>query len=142
MGNPITHDFFRVAPQHNKNMSDIEKYVAKLSEDQSFAKQVGEIVESNEGNEIFNQLTALGKEHGLNVSAEELEEARKILASQAKTEGEMDEEQLEEVSGGSYYAPPGATREQIQASLRAQNRKDSDPLSDFCYGVVDFMSKW
>ena len=81
-------------------MSDIEKFAAKLSEDQSFAKQVGEIVESNEGNEIFNKLTALGEEHGLNVSAEELEEARKALASQFQAEGELDEEDLEQVSGG------------------------------------------
>ena len=87
-------------------MSDIEKFVAKLKEDQSFAKQVAEIVETNEGNEIFNQLTALGQEHGLNVSAEELEEARKALASQVQAEGELNEEQLEQVSGGTYYLAP------------------------------------
>ena len=87
-------------------MSDIEKFVAILKEDQSFAKQVAEIVETNEGNEIFNQLTALGQEHGLNVSAEELEEARKTLASQAQAEGELNEEQLEQISGGFFYYDP------------------------------------
>ena len=126
-------------------MSDIEKFVTKLSEDQAFAKQVGEIVENNEGNEILDKLAALGKEHDLNVSAEEIEEARKALASYAQTEGELDEEQLEQVSGGGVAAAiigAGITAAGSAGALSAAGIGVGTSAALNYDKVGEFFSKW
>ena len=80
-----------IDPKLEAEYAEGDRLLQKLEEDEALAQDIGSVTD-------FDELAAKIRAHGFNISDQVIAE---IIIEEAEEEGELSEDQLEEIAGGS-----------------------------------------